>query len=264
VTERQRARRRITVGVLLVSALGWTIQVSTPLHGAVMDLCRGGSGRGAWLPLALWLQDPGPMALARSWWVMLMAMMAPTLIAPLLHVHQRSFRRRRARSLGLFVLGYCSVWMFAGAALTLLQGVLLGLANGAVWPALAMGALALCWQCSPLKQRCLNRSHNHRELAAFGLAADHDALGFGLSHGAWCFGSCWALMLLPLLWVQAHVVTMMAATLWMSAERLEGPRAPRWKFRGPGKLARILWMQLRKLRVERTAAGWPAESSRRG
>ena len=59
--------------------------------------------------------------------------------------------------------------------------------------------IGLAWQCSPAKQVCLNRCHALRELAAFGRAADTDALIFGATQGVWCAGSCWAWMLLPLL-----------------------------------------------------------------
>ena len=62
---------------------------------------------------------------------------------------------------------------------------------------------ARCWgEVSPIKQRCLNRCHADPEISAFGVAADIDALRFGTMHGIWCAGSCWALMLCPML---AHV-----------------------------------------------------------
>jgi predicted metal-binding membrane protein len=247
VSERQRARRRISVGVLLVSALAWAMLVSVPTHPWVVDLCASGATRWSWSLWAALLQGSAPGLLAAGWLLMLLAMMAPTLVAPLLHVHQRSFRRRRARSLGLFGLGYFALWMLAGVALTLLQLMVLSTAPADGWPALAALLLALLWQCSPAKQRCLNRSHNHRALAAFGRAADRDAFAFGLSHGVWCFGSCWALMLLPMLWVQGHGFAMLAVTAVMVGERLEGPQPPRWKLRGLGKPMRIAIVRARSL-----------------
>src|SRR3546814_20852665 len=59
-------------------------------------------------------------------------------------------------------------------------------------PALVVGIIALVWQFSPVKQRCLNRGHDHRPLAAFGWRAHRDALLFGSVHGIWCVGSGWA------------------------------------------------------------------------
>jgi hypothetical protein len=78
----------------------------------------------------------------------------------------------------------------------------------------------------------LNRCHNHRPLAAFGIAAARDALFMGLSHGRWCVGSCWAVMLLPLLLPDAHVAAMAAVTLLMFCERMDPPATPAWRLRG--------------------------------
>src|SRR5260370_6431441 len=46
-----------------------------------------------------------PAKLASGWALMVAAMMAPLVIAPLLHVHDRSFARRRVRPILLFVAG---------------------------------------------------------------------------------------------------------------------------------------------------------------
>lgn len=238
MTERERARRRIAGSALLVSALGWAAYLAVPAD-AGLAFCRGEGTAWSWSSLRA-LLDVAPLSsLAASWTLMLIAMMVPTLVAPLLHVHQRSFRQRRARSITLFAVGYAAVWLLAGAVLILLQWLLSVAAPQSLWPAAAAALIALAWQCSPAKQLCLNRSHNHYELSAFGFAADRDAFGFGLSHGLWCIGSCWALMLLPMLLIHGHTLAMVAVTVLMAAERLEGPRPLRWQLRGLGKLLRI-------------------------
>ena len=112
-------------------------------------------------------------------------------------------------------------------------------------PAVVVGNVAFVWQCSPVKQRCLNRGHNHRELAAFGMAADLDVVSFGLMHALWCVGSCWALMLLPMLVLQGHFVAMALVTFVMNSERLERPRPVNWRLRFSGKLMRIVVSQTR-------------------
>ena len=75
--------------------------------------------------------------------------------------------------------------------------------------------------------------------------------GFGITHAVWCVGSCWALMLLPLLVSHGHIAVMAAVALWLAAERLDRPRTPRWRWRwhGPGKAARIVIAQAR-MRVQ--------------
>ena len=108
-------------------------------------------------------------------------------------------------------------------------------------PALAAAVLALAWQASPAKQRCLNRCHAHPPLAAFGWRAARDALALGLRHGGWCVGSCWALMLLVLLLPQGHVAGMAAAAVLMFSERLDPPRPPAWRLRGLTPVS--LWLR---------------------
>jgi predicted metal-binding membrane protein len=172
--------------------------------------------------------------LAASWAVMLLAMMAPLLAAPIDFLWERSLPRRRPRSAGLFLLGYALVWMpFAAVALALAAAAH-GVAEAARVPALAVVApVALLWQASPWKQQCLNRCHAVVPLAAFGLRADADALRFGASHGGWCVGACWALMALPLTAAGAHLPAMALVALFLFAERLERPQTATWRLRWP-------------------------------
>jgi predicted metal-binding membrane protein len=186
-----------------------------------------------------------PSSLAAGWAVMLLAMMLPTLIAPIGHVVERSFKSRRARSVILFVIGYAAIWMMAGIVILAVQLALNVIAPQSYLPAAAVGLIAFLWQCSPIKQRCLNRGHNHRELAAFGMAADRDAFSFGITHGLWCVGSCWALMLFPMLVAQGHLAAMAAVSFLMISERLEEPEPLGWRLRLRGKLMRIAIAQTR-------------------
>ncbi|MBE5315574.1 MAG: DUF2182 domain-containing protein [Xanthomonadales bacterium] len=254
MTARERARRHIAGVALLLSTAAWALYLTQAAPSSASAFCWGSAATGAWPSLQSVLQVYPPQGLAADWLLMLVAMMLPTLVAPLLHVHQRSFRHRRSRAIALFVFGYFSVWMLAGVALILLQLSTHVSAPGSHWPAAIAALLALVWQCSPAKQLCLNRSHQHDALAAFGGCADRDALGFGLKHGLWCVGSCWALMLMPLLITAGHTAAMLAATVVMSAERLEGPRPLQWRLRGLGKLCRIV-----AARLPRSPSARPAE-----
>src|SRR5437764_4552921 len=60
------------------------------------------------------------LSMTTSWALMLIAMMSPVLIPPLCHIRLRSFRRRRARSTVLFVIGYGGIWMLFGLAMLVL------------------------------------------------------------------------------------------------------------------------------------------------
>jgi len=262
VTDDPRELARVRNPVLLLCAAAWIGLLLVPsstmhAHGAAMG--AHGLPHPASLPSA-------PASLALGWCLMLVAMMSPALILPMGHVRLSSFKRRRARAIALFAAGYAAVWMAAGALLMASAGTIGAIGSIGAMGAVGAGApspylpaagallLALVWQPSPWKQRCLNRCHAHAELAAFGLAADLDALRFGVTHGIWCAGSCWALMLAPLLLPRGHLAAMALATLLIVGERLEHPRPPRWRWRGLGKLTRILAAQAR-IRLE---AGQPA------
>jgi len=245
-----RAARRLDPGLLALGATGliaWTALALAASDLALPAFCSAASRTTASLAdaLSLALVVNAPSALALDWTLMLAAMMSPLLVAPLRHVCERSFARRRLRASLLFVAGYAAVWMTVGA----------GLAAGALavrWAAsapsaglLVCAAVALAWQVSPAKQWCLNRCHRRPALAAFGAAADADALRFGLVIGAACVGSCWAVMLLPLVAAEWHLPMMATVALFLFAERLEDPAPPGWGWHAPGKALRIVTAQAR-------------------
>lgn len=255
MTPAARERWHVRVPVLCASAAAWTLLLAEP-GGMVLHAHHSAAmPRAAPLPASLGLllaHDPLAL-LALNWALMLVAMMAPLLIAPIRHVRDRSFARRRLRAIVLFVAGYGLVWLAAGVVLLSLALASRVIAPESSVPAALAIVIALAWQISPAKQTCLNRCHAHAELAAFAPAADVDALRFGATHGIWCVGSCWVLMLLPLLLSRGHLAAMaaMAAmTLWLFGERLESPMPPAWRWRGPAKAARLALAQSR-MRLQR-------------
>jgi predicted metal-binding membrane protein len=181
-----------------------------------------------------------PLGFVTEWPLMLTAMMAPLLIPALRHVHARSLPRRRRRALTLWTAAYAATWSAGGLILLAVAAALKAAApqGGA---AMTFGIVtAMVWQLSPLKQRCLNRHHAHPPIAAFGRVADIDALRFGCVHALWCVGSCWTLMLLPLLAGGWHLAVMAVVALWIWAEPFDRPAMPAWRVRLPVKAARII------------------------
>lgn len=252
MTYEARELARVRNPVLLVSALAWTLLFAGPAGMGVHPHFHAvGSAAMSWgASLRMLMARNSPSVLAAGWLLMLVAMMAPVLIPPIRHIRKRSFRGRRARSTALFVAGYGAIWIAFGlVALVLELGTRL-VAPQSYLPAFSVLLVATVWQCSPLKQRCLNRCHAHTELAAFGAAADRDALRFGLRHGGWCAASCWALMLFPMLLPSGHVGAMATASLLIFGERLERPMPPSWRWRGLGTLTRAVIAQAR-IRLER-------------
>ena len=192
-----------------ISALAWLLVIARPTEGHHVH--------------------HGSVAIT-NWLTMLIAMMAPVLIAPLVHVRRHSFAYRRLRAASLFVLAYGLTWM--------LFLVTLENAQGYVESTAVVVIVALLWQCSPVKQRCLNHCHALPELAAFGLAADTDVFRFGITYAVWCIGSCWALMWVSM--VYASVLPMIAVSFVIVSERFERPAAPAWRWRGTRIPIRIL------------------------
>ncbi len=238
--------------ILLVSAITWMMLLVNPGSIIPTAFCRTpGSGVSLDSFQTLLLFNP-ISSLALGWALMLVAMMTPTLISPIHHIREHSFKRRRVRSIALFLVGYGTIWMAAGGGLITIMLIMNVVAPGSLLPAFIVGVIAVVWQCSPTKQRCLNRGHNHRALAAFGVAADLDVFRFGIAHGAWCAASCWALMLLPMLLPQVHFAAMALVTYVMVSERLEQPRPLTWSLRFPGKLVQIAVAQIR-IRLGRIA-----------
>jgi predicted metal-binding membrane protein len=241
MTTAARERRQVWMPALFISVAAWLALVIEPGGTALVTHCSAemldATPSNAALKLLAALSPP--TTLAMGWVLMLAAMMVPLLVPPVRHVRDSSFSRRRARAIVLFVAAYVAIWM-AGGAMLLAIATTARLVAPASPVAAAVMIGALVWQFSPIKQRCLNRCHFHPELRAFGFAADRDALRFGLAHGAWCVGSCWALMLPPLVVSRGHLAVMAAVALWLAAERLERPVPPRWRWRGPSKAARML------------------------
>ena len=241
-----RELARVRNPVLLASAIAWGVIVAGPGSGGILAHCpAAGAGAAPRASLQMLLAMNPPAALAASWALMMAAMMSPVLIAPLYYIRLRSFTRRRARSSALFVAAYAAVWMAAGGVLATIELAVKSLVPQSYLPAAGIAALALVWQVSPIKQRCLNRCHGHTALAAFGAAADFGALRFGFTHGIWCAGSCWALMLFPMLLPGGHLAAMGLMALLIFGERMEQPMPPCWRWRGMGKLHRMAAAQMR-------------------
>lgn len=242
-----RGLARVRISLLLAAAVGWALLLTQ--GGMVLMLTHGSAPHAHAMPMSLdgLLAMNPPASMAGGWALMLIAMMSPALAPPVHHIRVRSFTRRRGRAIALFVAAYAAVWFALGGVFVVVALAIAPLAPSYL-PAAIVLLVAAAWQCSPLKQRCLNRCHAHPPLAAFGAAADIDVLRFGVTHGVWCAGSCWALMLFPMLVSGGHLLAMGVVTALIFGERLERSEPPRWRVRGFGKATRIVIAQTR-LRV---------------
>ena len=239
-----RERRRVRTPVLAVTGVAWLV-TSIALGGDVRSPQPGDGSAGMVMsnPSGTSAMNHLPHPSAGSllgflgmWLLTVTAMMSPLLIRPLRHLGARTLPRHRFAARTLFLASYAAVWSVGGFVLIAIAEVL-----DRLGPAVPVAAgAALLWQCTPVKQRCLNRHHAYPPLAAFGRPARRAAVRFGSRRAAWCVGSCWPLMLLPLVVVGDPLAVMAAATLWIWAEQLEFPAVASWRIRVPGRAVLIL------------------------
>jgi predicted metal-binding membrane protein len=215
-------------GLALVAAAGFAASALLPAGQGLSALC-GALGR---VPLS-----ELPLALGPGWsawpmlaeWSLMVAAMMPLLVAdPVDNVWRSSIASRRPRALGLFALGYASVWLAAAIMLIPAAVLLLLLAPGSVAFPAAL-ALSLTWSASPFAQKARNLCHRRHRVGAFGPRADRECLVHGLRTGTACFMTCWPWMLVPFTVESGHVAVMAAVTLVLFCERIVPAGAPRWQ-----------------------------------
>ena len=156
------------------------------------------------MPSPAW--TPGyAAAMLTMWWIMMLAMMLPS-ASPMILQYAAIGRMRDGPPIGraspyVFAAGYGLVWGTFSLLAVLLQwrlgeARLLSpmLLTGTRWLAAVFLVGAGVWQLSPMKMHCLTLC---RSPAAFLVRHwRQGALRMGLTHGAYCLGCCWALMLL--------------------------------------------------------------------
>lgn len=144
-----------------------------------------------------------------GWALMLVAMMLPTTV-PLVQTFGTVVRRRPDR-LGLrtaLISGFLAVWVGVGLAAYGVDTVLHEINDATGWlddrgwvVVSATLVLAGIYQLTPLKDRCLAKCRSTRALVYSrwsGRRPARDAWSIGATHGRWCAGCCWALMVLML------------------------------------------------------------------
>lgn len=243
---RLSAKLRCTISLVIISIsfLTWIILFFNPSQIMGVEHCHvsaSGPSAESWKML---IQMNPIISLLIGWLVMVIAMMLPKLIFPIQQIYSKNFKPNRFPASLFFVLGYVSVWTAVGLLMVLVILSLNLWFPNSYLPAIGIAMIALLWQFSPIKQKFLNRGHNHKTISAFGWLVYRDSLVYGLEHGVWCIGSGWALMLFPMLLPQGHNAAMLAVTFIMISEHMEHPQKPAWKLDGRLKLYYYVKAQL--------------------
>jgi predicted metal-binding membrane protein len=242
VLERLLLRDRIMAGagLLLLTLLGW-IYLAGVDYGPWFSLMA--------MPMRhAWRVGDVLLTLA-MWAVMMVAMMTPS-VAPVVLLTATVERRRGSHAplsmAWLALAGYFAVWTGASVLATALQWALheAGLMANAMgglraWLAGILLVAVGLYQFAPVKADCLRLCRSPVEtLAQYWKPGSGGAIRLGLRHGLYCFGCCWALMLvlfvsgiMNLIWIAILSVLVLAEKLlprglWLG--RLAGAGLVAW------------------------------------
>jgi predicted metal-binding membrane protein len=215
----RRDRTVVTVALVLIAVLAWAYvlwlaaDMTAPgaAAGDMAGMDMGGMDMGATATPGFRAWAPADFAFIFAMWaVMMVGMMTPS-VAPMLLLYAGVGRQARARgrpiaSTAWFFNGYLLVWVAFSVVATGAQWLLAGLTllsptmatNSRILAGLVLIAAGL-YQWTPLKAVCLRQCQ-----APIAFLASHGgfrsdplgALRFGVEHGAYCLGCCWALMAL--------------------------------------------------------------------
>ena len=165
-----------------------------------------------------------------TWLVMMVAMMFPS-VAPMTLAFA-SFTRSRGEGYvptAVFVLGYLAVWTAAGLVpLAVLQAVDKIWMTPPSWLPRAGAAVIIVagiYQFTPLKDACLRACRS-----PLGFIMTHNfgggpaaAVRAGMSHGVYCLGCCWALMVVLVVAGSMGLPWVVGIALVVFAEKLLPP-----------------------------------------
>lgn len=195
-------RTTLLIVVVILTAAAWLLTYSNTTNMGLMMQ--------AGVPMSLGMEGAAGVVsfvvFTGMWLVMMVAMMLPSSY-PTLLLHRTVYRKRNPGSFGgtfLFALSYFLVWTASGVFFYLaylLIGRLRGAIPGSESIVLRLAGLALIlsglYQWSRLKRACLRHCQNPLHFVS---EHWHDgqvgAIRMGATHGIYCFGCCWGLMVI--------------------------------------------------------------------
>jgi predicted metal-binding membrane protein len=223
-----------------------TMPGSMEMHGS-METANPNSIKGSDFTLLSFLSMWNTMTVA-----MMLPAVIPMIFSPNYGAQQRKSRGQAAIFTVTFVVSYLAPWILFG---TIAYGVLLVVQVASqikLLQPLSLTALALfvvgIYQFSPLKETFINRNLNASDWTTCNLQmGDRRAWQMGLQHGISCIGSCWGLMLIPIVAGSMNLLTMGLITGIILAERVTRRRLFISHTVGIGFVALGIWSAARSL-----------------
>lgn len=190
----------------------------------------------------------GSVLTIAMWWVMMIAMMAPSAAKTILlyaRVHRHSMAQGSATDniapTGAFAAGYLLIWLVFSIAAATLQwvtesnGIISQMGSRSRWLSAGVLIAAGAYQFSPLKTACLSHCRSPAEfLSRHWRPHALGALRLGAMHGAYCVGCCWMLMALLFVGGAMNLVWIVVLSLLVLVEKIMPPG--RFVGRGVGLL----------------------------
>lgn len=227
----------------------WVVAMARDMYGPM-------SGVSAWMMTVTW-DAPRLVLLWAMWAAMMAGMMLPS-AAPLLMLYARGMRNRQnvtnaGTRIYAMAAGYVTVWAIFSVAATMLQRVL---ANASILTLMmepsdsrvAAGLLILAgiYQLTPFKNACLDACRSPITMLSTRWREGVDgAFRMGVSHGLYCLGCCWALMLLLFAGGVMNLTVILALTVWVAIEKLVPFGRQSARVGAALLLALGMWMALR-------------------
>lgn len=226
-----RDRLIVATGTAVVAALAWAYLASGAGMDTEMMADMPDMAPMPWTPLYAAL-------LFVMWWVMMIAMMAPS-AAPTVLLYATVKRRQETASYAaidawIFLAGYLATWAGFSVVAVLAQWALerfelLSMAMAST--SSILGGLILLaaglYQFTPLKRACLRYCESPLMfLSQHWRPGTRGAFHMGFRHGSYCVGCCWFLMALLFVSGVMNLVWIIAIALYVAGEKLLpfGPR----------------------------------------
>jgi predicted metal-binding membrane protein len=167
----------------------------------------------------------GLLSFVLMWGLMMAAMMLPS-VAPFLQTYQATIVEHRGARLSALALGYLLVWTAVGLVAFVIadrfdQAAARSDTTASVVAATVFGVVGL-YQLTPIKYRCLShcRSPLGHLMHYLGFRGRTRDLRAGVSHGLFCLGCCWALMVLMIAFGVMNVAAMVGLAAVIAIEKL--------------------------------------------
>jgi predicted metal-binding membrane protein len=232
----QRDRQVVLAGLFLIAGLAWLYlyYLTVQMGMAPMETDQAGEmamPMSDMVKLAAWTPTDA-VFMFLMWAIMMAGMMIPS-VTPMVLLYARVVRHN-AKDVeplvhtGAFFAGYIIVWTFFSAGATglqwgLEQAALLSpmmVSNSSVFAGLVLLVTA-AYQWTPFKDACLARCRSPVWfLSTYWRDGADGAFRMGVSHGGYCLGCCWSLMLLLFVGGVMNLLCVAAITIFVLIEKV--------------------------------------------